>query len=344
MTNKAQNIIFNTIFLTWVFSVVLVLGKTQKVTQYINSEILESKRLAVANELETNSIEKTISENGNQLQDESYKPIVLWHGMGDTAIGVKFALRFISKEMPGVYIKSLQFGANPAADFQSGYFLNVNDQVATACETIKNDTNLQNGYNAIGLSQGGQFLRAVAQRCPNPPMLSLISFGGQHQGIFGVPKCSAPDHSICTIIDKLLTTAAYSSWVQKFLVQAEYWHDPFKQEEYVENSVFLADINNERVKNSTYKENLQKLKNLVLVKFMNETIVQPKESEWFGFFEPGQVQKMVKLEDSALYKEDWIGLKAMNEGGQLHFLSVEGDHLQFTKQWFIDNIMKPFLM
>lgn len=24
--------------------------------------------------------------------------------------------------------------------------------------------------------------RAVAQRCPNPPMLNLISFGGQHQG------------------------------------------------------------------------------------------------------------------------------------------------------------------
>lgn len=37
-------------------------------------------------------------------------------------------------------------------------------------------------------------------------------------------------------------------WVQKFLVQAEYWHDPFKQEEYINNSVFLADINNEKVK------------------------------------------------------------------------------------------------
>lgn len=24
--------------------------------------------------------------------------------------------------------------------------------------------------------------RALAQRCPNPPMLNLISFGGQHQG------------------------------------------------------------------------------------------------------------------------------------------------------------------
>lgn len=43
------------------------------------------------------------------------------------------------------------------------------------------------------------------------------------------------------------------SWVQKFLVQAEYWHDPFRQEEYVNNSIFIADINNERV-NKLLKE------------------------------------------------------------------------------------------
>lgn len=28
--------------------------------------------------------------------------------------------------------------------------------------------------------------RAVAQRCPNPPMLNLISFGGQHQGNYNM--------------------------------------------------------------------------------------------------------------------------------------------------------------
>lgn len=31
------------------------------------------------------------------------------------------------------------------------------------------------------------------------------------------------------------------------LVQAEYWHDPTKEEEYKEKSVFLADINQEKV-------------------------------------------------------------------------------------------------
>ena len=30
------------------------------------------------------------------------------------------------------------------------------------------------------------FRRAVAQRCPEPPMRNLISVGGQHQGVFGI--------------------------------------------------------------------------------------------------------------------------------------------------------------
>ena len=31
------------------------------------------------------------------------------------------------------------------------------------------------------------------------------------------------------------------------IVQAEYWHDPLKEDEYKAKSVFLADINQERV-------------------------------------------------------------------------------------------------
>ena len=45
-------------------------------------------------------------------------------------------------------------------------------------------------YNALGFSQGGQFLRGIAQKCPQG-MKNLITFGGQHQGIYGLPKCGA---------------------------------------------------------------------------------------------------------------------------------------------------------
>ena len=63
------------------------------------------------------------------------------------------------------------------------------------------------------------------------------------------------------------------------LAQAEYWHDPLHEQEYRQVSVFLADINNENKVNATYKANLAKLQNFVMVKFLQDTMVQPKESE-----------------------------------------------------------------
>ncbi len=59
----------------------------------------------------------------------------------------------------------------------------------------------------------------------------------------------------------------------------------------------------QQVKNPEYKANLLKLRNFVMVLFDSDSIVQPKESEWFGFFEPGSDKKMIALEDSQLYKE-----------------------------------------
>jgi hypothetical protein len=49
-------------------------------------------------------------------------------------------------------------------------------------------------------SQGGQFLRAVAQRCPQPQMRNLITFGAQHQGVFGFPNCPGEMDPFCDIV------------------------------------------------------------------------------------------------------------------------------------------------
>jgi len=41
---------------------------------------------------------------------------------------------------------------------ENGFLMNVNDQVTMACSLIAKDKKLQNGYHAVGFSQGGQFL------------------------------------------------------------------------------------------------------------------------------------------------------------------------------------------
>lgn len=80
-------------------------------------------------------------------------------------------------------------------------------------------------------------------------MRNLISIGGQQQGVYGFPRCPENLTKICDEIRNLLNIGAYEKFVQKILVQAQYWHDPLNEKLYKERSLFLADINQEVVCN-----------------------------------------------------------------------------------------------
>ncbi|XP_067867381.1 palmitoyl-protein thioesterase 1-like [Heterodontus francisci] len=271
-------------------------------------------------------------------------PVVIWHGMGDSCCK-SFTLKFIKlveETVPGSYVLSLEIGNSVSEEIENSYFMNVNDQVELACNILSKDKKLQNGYNAMGFSQGGQFMRAVAQRCPPPAMINLITFGAQHQGVYGLPHCPGESSHICNWIRKMLNLGAYSSPIQEHLVQAEYWHDPLNEDLYRNKSIFLAEINQERGINESYKENLMKLKKFVMVKFLKDSTVDPIDSEWFGFYKAGQAKDTYSLQESVLYQKDRLGLKAMDKANKLEFLTVDGDHLQFSKEWFITNIV-PYL-
>ncbi|XP_018563499.1 palmitoyl-protein thioesterase 1 [Anoplophora glabripennis] len=273
-------------------------------------------------------------------------PIVLWHGMGDSCC-FSFSLGALQKKLneslPGAHIVSLRIGGNIIEDVENGYLMHPDRQIEEACSIIKADSQLSNGFNAIGFSQGGQFLRGLVQRCPMAKVKNLISLGGQHQGVYGLPNCGSLSHPSCDYLRRLLNHAAYFHWVQKKLVQATYWHDPLNEDEYKNYSSFLADINNERSINTDYIKNLQNLENFVLVKFENDTMVQPVETEWFGFYKPGQSVKIETLKESALFVEDRLGLQRMDNQAKLHFLGVPGNHLRFEWKWFDENIIQPFL-
>ncbi|KAG8143078.1 hypothetical protein E2320_000357 [Naja naja] len=247
-------------------------------------------------------------------------PLVIWHGMGDSCcnpLSMGYIKKIVEEKIPGIYVLSLKIGSSLIDDMENSFFMNVNDQVKKVCDQLSKDPNLQGGYNAMGFSQGGQFLRAVVQRCPSPPMFNLISVGGQQQGVFGFPHCPGESSHICDWLRKVLDIA-YTNAIQQRLVQAQYWHDPVNEKLYRRSSLFLADINQERVINETYKKNLMTLKKFVMVRFLNDTMVDPPASE------------------------DRLGLKEMDQAGKLVFLQVEGDHLSFSKEWFFKNIV-PFL-
>ncbi|XP_061714959.1 palmitoyl-protein thioesterase 1-like [Cydia pomonella] len=275
-------------------------------------------------------------------------PIVLWHGMGDVCclpISTGILRLFLFKHIPDVYILSMETSDNSIIALEDSYFLNPNKQVDYACMVLRADKHLKNGFNVIGLGQGSLFLRAVIQRCGHklPPIKNYISFGGPQQGIYGLPQCIALSHQTCSSMQELLELAAYHSMTQNAIIPATYWHDPLRDDEYKKKSIFLADINNEQVINELYRWNLKKLQHFVMVKFENDSVVQPRESEWFGYYTPGQMQEMQTLRQSKIYLEDRLGLQEMDRAGKLVFLLHPNEHLQLDSAWMFEHIM-PYLV
>ncbi|XP_019870658.1 palmitoyl-protein thioesterase 1 [Aethina tumida] len=273
-----------------------------------------------------------------------YLPVVMWHGMGDSCcFGLSSIKHKLNETLPGIYVVSLKIGSSVIVDVENSYFLHPDKQINQVCKLLKADPKLRDGFNAIGFSQGSQFIRGLVQRCGDLKVKNLITLGGQHQGVYGLPNCGSLSHPACDYVRQLLNYAAYFSWVQKRLVQATYWHDPLNEELYKKSSTFLSDINNEQQLNLDYIKRIQSLDNFVMVKFENDTMVQPIESEWFGFYKPGQSKEIESLEQTSLYIDDRLGLQKLKEENRLKFLSLPGNHLQFEWPWFVENIVEPFL-
>lgn len=145
---------------------------------------------------------------------QSSLPVVLWHGMGDSSEGsIKFLIELLEKELPGSFVKSIRIGSNEGEDFMNSYFKNANQQIKMACDILLQESELLSGFNFIGFSQGGQFARAAVQRC-SLPVKNLITLGGQHRGVYGIPRCPGSNVTICNYIRRLLNFGAYESFVQ----------------------------------------------------------------------------------------------------------------------------------
>ena len=85
---------------------------------------------------------------------------------------------------------------------------------------------------------------------------------------------------------------------------------------------------------------------MVLVKFLADDVVIPLESQWFGFYKLGQKEEILTYNETALYIEDWIGLKTLDEAGKLDFLVCPGGHLEWTKKFFnelVDTYFKKLI-
>ena len=69
----------------------------------------------------------------------------------------------------------------------------------------------------------------------------------------------------------------------------------------------------------------------------------PKESSLFEFYIPGEEFEILPLEESDIYKEDWIGLKELDETGRLIRDITTGGHVETDDDYFVEEIVLKYL-
>lgn len=271
--------------------------------------------------------------------------------MGDSCcdehLGIGEVKALLEEEL-AVPVYSVAIGKSEDADVYHGFIGNLNDQVDGVCETLtRGPSPFRGGFNMVGFSQGGLFVRALVERCPGLKVRNLLTLGAPHSGVMDVPNCINPSHgererTLCKLIETLLDKGAYAPFIRDHVVQAQYFKD-VRDPGYLAHNPFLPDINQEHVeKNPSYKERLLGVERLVLYRFTRDSVVVPRDSAWFSYFDD-TVGQLVPLAQQPLWTEDWLGLKQLSEAGKLEFKEIEGEHMQFSLDWFRENIVEPYL-
>ncbi|KAK9239404.1 Alpha/Beta hydrolase protein [Lipomyces kononenkoae] len=265
------------------------------------------------------------------------RPVVLWHGLGDAydSDGMQRIAALIHEMHPGIFVHSVYLNSESSEDSKQSLMGRVDDQIASVCDQLASIPELERGFDGLGFSQGGLFLRGYVERCNSPKVYKLLTFGSPQNGVADFPPCNARDF-LCRRRNAFLKTQAYSRYAQESITVAQYYRNPDQYDEYLERSGFLADINNERTaKNATYASNLSSLEELVLYLFTEDETVVPKESAWFAEVDK-KTGVVTPLEARAMYLEDWLGLNVLGESGRLHFYVIEGRHMRITNETVIE--------
>lgn len=86
-----------------------------------------------------------------------------------------------------------------------------------------------------------------------------------------------------------------------------------------------------------------------MYRFEGEQIVVPALSTWFisfgndintTFTIPSKGDEWNLLKRLPIYKEDWIGLKELDQEGKLHFKSLPGKHLEIPNTFVKDQLLQ----
>jgi len=258
-------------------------------------------------------------------------PVVLLHGVASEAANMNNLGNWIHTEFD-TKVFNLEIGNG----IKTSIYTPLSIQLNELCQTIYAIDELKEGFNFIGMSQGGLLARGYVERCNEFPVRNLITLVSPHGGTV------LPD----------LNINMYSKFSQEHLSVSNYWRDPRLLEEYLTICTYLPILNNEILKDATnssdddddddrehsddfvddeimhnnQKEQMKSLDHFVMVWSPYDDVVNPAESAKFSFF--NEEFDIVALEDTDLFKTDALGLKYLKDEHKLHTYETNCTHVQ----------------
>ncbi|KAJ1966691.1 hypothetical protein IWQ62_002303 [Dispira parvispora] len=261
------------------------------------------------------------------VQPRPLKAVVVWQGLGQAYLEETFLRRYLYAHS-FTYVHFVKLAEENESNVYQSYVGNMESQLYRVCGDLKKNGQLKEGFDAIGLSQGGLFMRAYVEFCNDPPVKSLITLGTPHTGISNIPPHS---NTFMHELQTLFYEASALPFIKNRLVPCQYTAQDLDSTKTRYSGDFLTLINNggHQALNTSIRSNMVSLTQFTMISFLEEQIIIPKESTRFDYICNGNV---VSLRNTDYFKEDRLGLKTLDENGRLHFKECRGGHLNLDRE------------
>jgi len=270
---------------------------------------------------------------------------VVFHGFNSYCKGQVHGELFAShiQEVTGMHAECVEIDADfddTTGAWNASVFNDFPKYTEKACEALRNNPNFNNGqeFNLVGLSQGSLVSRYVIEECPDLKVRNLFTLGGPHRGVGEIPFCHEGDW--CMGLNYLADNFSEKPELQHQVNPASYFRGVSDLDAYMRVSIFLPYINNEKDYKEQRKEQMLKLNHAVFAMTTGDEVIYPKDSAIFAELQwDGSV---LHRHDTEIWKKDLLGLKTMEDEGRATFLTKDGIHIEFTNDWFDENILPIF--
>ena len=270
----------------------------------------------------------------------NWRPVVLMHGMNGDAKNLLHLKTTIEERYPGIYVHDLNISNGLKSVFHNMPYL-MNKIV----ETIRADPKLKDGFNFYGESQGALQARTYVSMYNDPPVYNLVSICGPQAGVGECPTIVQKWKNLCADAGTMLQI--YDWPVCDF---CSYWKDNRDETDYQKRSKWLAEVNNEQGSfgaiNETYAKRMRSLNKYMATRALKDEIVLPSESAHHRFWKWGDETRaegnILPLEETEGYINDWLGLKTLNERGDLILNEIDTAHIKYNMTWWKKHVLPMF--